>query len=326
MFLVCGEALFDVFIGAGDQRTLALEAHPGGSPFNVAIGLARLDQPVGFLGGLANDMLGERLRAVFAAEGVATDTVVGFDAPTTLGLVAVSANGIPSYAFYGNGAADRLLTAAQLPALPEAVRALHIGSYATVVEPVASALEALVRRERGQRLIAYDPNVRLNVMPDAARWRERVDTLAALSHVIKISDEDAGLLYGAQPLDTLAQRWLDAGCSLVLATRGAAGATAWTRQARVDAPAPRVEVLDTVGAGDTFQAATLAWLAEHDALTPDAIAGMPSTHLSALLRFATAAAALTCARRGADLPRRHELSETKNGSEARGAASTAIAD
>jgi fructokinase len=308
MFLVCGEALFDVFVGAEGERALHLEAHPGGSPFNVAIGLARLAQPVAFFGGVARDLLGDRLVGTLAAEGVHTGTVSRFDAPTTLGMVELGHNGVPRYAFYGSGAADRLMTPEHLPALPASLRAIHLGSFATVVEPVASALEALVRRERGRRLIAYDPNVRLTVEPSLERWRDKVETLAGLADLVKISDEDAALLYGASAGDDLAARWLAAGASLVVMTRGGAGATAWsTGCGRIDVAAPAVTVIDTVGAGDTFQAAMLAWLAEHGALDATMLAALASAHLRSLLGFAAAAAALTCSRRGADLPRRAEL-------------------
>lgn len=307
MFLVCGEALFDVFIGSETDNALHLDARPGGSPFNVAIGLARLGQPVAFLSGLAKDMLGERLARTLNREGVDTRPCPLIEAPTTLGMIEVDAAGVPHYAFYGNGAADRLLSAAQLPELGPELCAIHLGSYATVVEPVASALETLVRRERGRCLIAYDPNVRLNVEPSLERWRERADTLAGLAHLVKISDEDLHLLYGETDEAALAGRWLAAGTKLVVITRGADGASAWNAQGRADVPAPRVTTVDTVGAGDTFQAAMLSHLAETGRLDPAALWSMDADALARLLDFAARAAAITCARRGADMPRRAEL-------------------
>lgn len=309
MFLVCGEALFDVFIGSETDNALHLDARPGGSPFNVAVGLARLGQPAAFLSGLARDMLGERLARSLLREGVDTRQCPLFDAPTTLGMVELDAAGVPRYAFYGNGAADRLLTCADLPVLDASVRAIHLGSYATVVEPVASALEALVRRERDQRLIAYDPNIRLNVEPAVARWRERVDTLAGLAHLVKISDEDLHLLYGATDEAALARHWLGRGCGLVVVTRGAQGASAWNARGRVDVPAPPVLTVDTVGAGDTFQAAMLAHLAETGRLDAAALADLGAEALARLVDFAARAAAITCSRRGADMPRRGELED-----------------
>ncbi|MBS0510071.1 MAG: carbohydrate kinase [Proteobacteria bacterium] len=322
MFLVCGEALFDVFIASERPQeasstspretddALHLDARAGGSPFNVAVGLARLGQPVAFLSGLAKDMLGERLVRTLRREDVDTRLCPLFDAPTTLGMVELDAAGVPRYAFYGNGAADRLLTTEQLPPLDAGFRAIHIGSYATAVEPVASALEALVRRERDRRLIAYDPNIRLNVEPSVARWRERVDTLAGLAHLVKISDEDLHLLYGAGADEAAcAARWLAAGCRLVVVTRGAKGASAWNARGRVDVAAPTVATVDTVGAGDTFQAAMLACLAESDRLAPAALAALDGDALARLLDFAARAAAITCSRRGADMPRRSEITD-----------------
>ncbi|HJV24727.1 MAG TPA: carbohydrate kinase [Aromatoleum sp.] len=309
MFLVCGEALFDVFIGSETDNALHLDARPGGSPFNVAIGLARLGQPVAFMSGIAKDMLGDRLVRTLTREGVDTAPCPRFDAPTTLGMVELDAAGVPHYAFYGNGAADRLLSAAQLPELGDEFRAIHVGSYATAVEPVASALETLLRRERDRRLIAYDPNVRLNVEPSLERWHERADTLAGLAHLVKISDEDLHLLYGDVDEPALAARWLDAGAKLVVVTRGADGATAWNALGRANVAAPRIAAIDTVGAGDTFQAAMLSHLAETDQLTPASLAQMDTRALTRLLDFAARAAAITCSRRGADMPRRAELAE-----------------
>ena len=311
MFLVCGEALFDVFItGAGaatSAEVLNLEAHPGGSPFNVAIGLARLGQPVSFLAGVSRDMLGDRLIAKLEAEGVATAPVQRLAAPTTLGLVSLDARGLPEYAFYGDGAADRRLDAAALPTLDTAIRAIHLGSYATVVDTTASALEALVRREHRQRLIAYDPNVRINVEPSLARWHARIDALSPLVHLLKISDEDLRLLYGELSPGEFAGRMLERGVRLVVVTRGADGAVAWNARGCAETAGVPVPLQDTVGAGDTFQAAMLAWLAETGRLAPDALAELGAAELEALLAYAARAAAVTCSRRGADLPRKEEV-------------------
>ncbi len=307
MFVVCGEALMDVYMGEATPTGMTLDARIGGSPLNVAQGLARLGRPVAFLAGLSTDALGERLLASLRAEGVDTSLVLRSDAPTTLGVVSVDAAGVPRYAFHGDGAADRQLTHDTLPALPPAARVLQFGSYALAVEPVGSALRALAARERIHRLIAYDPNVRLNVDPDLAHWRAVVEHMVSLAHLVKVSDEDLGLLYPAETPGQVAARWLGQGATLVAVTRGRHGASAWTRAAQADAPSPATAVVDTVGAGDTFQAAMLTWLDEHDALAPEALAALDARALEALLRFAAQAAALTCARRGADMPRRMEL-------------------
>jgi fructokinase len=308
MFVVCGEALMDVYTGEATPTGLALDARIGGSPLNVAQGLARLGRPVAFLAGLSTDAFGERLLASLAAEGVDTSLIVRSDAPSTLSVVSVDARGVPRYAFHGTGAADRQLSHDTLPALPATVRVLQFGSYALAVEPVGSALLALASRERGQRLVAYDPNVRLNVEPEVARWRALVDRMVSIAHLVKVSDEDLGLLYPAETPEQVAARWLAQGAVLVAVTRGGHGASAWTRTARAEVPTPQVKVIDTVGAGDTFQAGLLTWLDEHDALTPGALAALDGQALGALLGFAAKAAAITCSRRGADMPRRSELS------------------
>ena len=307
MFVVCGEALMDVF-AAGDTPTgLMLDARIGGSPLNVAIGLARLAQPVAFLGGLSTGFLGDRLLAALVAEGVGTGCVARIDAPTTLGLVGLDAQGVPSYAFYGTGSADRALPMSALDAVPADTRALHFGSYAMVVEPVAATQRALVERARGRQLVAYDPNIRLNVEPDLQRWRDTLAWMLPRTNLLKISDEDMGLLFPGAAAEDLARAWLEAGVELVVLTRGGHGAMAWTAQASASAPGRPVAVIDTVGAGDTFQAALLTWLAEHDHLAPGALAGLPQALLREALDFAVQASAITCSRRGADLPRREEL-------------------
>lgn len=307
MFVVCGEALMDVYVRDSTPTGLLLDARVGGSPFNVAVGLARLGSDAQLLAGLSNDVPGERLLQSLRDENVGTALVLRHAAPTTLSVVSVGATGVPSYAFHGHGAADRQITVGTLPALPPETRVLQFGSYALVVEPVGTALRALAAREHSQRLVAYDPNVRLNVEPDVRRWLAVVDEMVALSHIVKVSDEDLGLLYPDTSPAHVAQHWLSLGVKLVVVTRGATGCEAWNAAGHATAPALLVDVVDTVGAGDTFQAALLTWLAEHDALTPSAIDALGIAEVAALLRFAARAASITCSRRGADMPRRAEL-------------------
>ncbi len=314
MILVCGEALIDLFVDP-TRRTgrggVPGECVPGGSPFNVAIGLARLGRRVGFLAKLSDDGFGALLRARLVAEGVAADWLATSPRPTTLSVVMTGADGQPAYSFLGEGAADRALEMDDLPvALPDAVGAIAIGSYALAVEPVGTAIAALVARERGRRVISVDPNIRPRVIGDVAAWRPRFEALLAGCDIAKASIEDMQLLYGPQVgVEEVARRWLALGPRLVAVTLGAEGAMAFTAASQCHVPGRAVIVADTVGAGDTFHAALLGWLDERGLLTKAGLAatGLASAELAAAVGFAVAASAVTCTRRGADLPRRNEV-------------------
>ena len=307
MFIVCGEALFDVFATGDTPTGIGFDGRIGGSPFNVALGLARLGQAVGFCGGIGSGFAGERLMRALADEGIRSDAVARIDAPTTLSLIGLDARGVPSYAFYGHGAADRLLRPEHLAAVPAEARAFHFGSYAMVVQPVAGTQRALVDREHLRSVISYDPNIRSNVEPDLDLWRATLQWMQPRTHLLKVSDEDLALLYPGLGLADFASAALAAGTPLVVVTRGGDGAIGFTRRDTVAMPPAAVTVVDTVGAGDTFQAALLTWLAETDRLSPAAIGAVDGASLHDALGFAARAAAITCGRRGADLPRRAEL-------------------
>ncbi|WP_248751724.1 carbohydrate kinase [Pseudomonas sp. MWU15-20650] len=311
MYLVCGEALFDFFSeedASGHAAKLNYKAIAGGSPFNVAVGLRRLGIESGFFAGVSTDYLGRRLLQVLKDEGVSPQFLVEFQAPTTLAMVAVGANGSPQYSFRGEGCADRQLQVAHLPSLGDEIRGLHIGSFSLVVQPIGDTLLNLVQRESGRRLISLDPNVRLNPQPDIEQWRDRVAQLVRYADLIKVSDEDLHLLYPDQSPESVLQGWLQHRCQLVFLTRGGKGASVFSRQHGTwSQPAVQVVMADTVGAGDTFQAALIAWLTEHQL---DSVAGLQQLsreQIDSMLGFAIRAAALTCGKTGPDLPYRHQL-------------------
>ncbi|WP_095056120.1 carbohydrate kinase [Pseudomonas sp. Irchel s3f7] len=311
MYLVCGEALFDFFSehdASGLASTVNFKAIAGGSPFNVAVGLRRLGVEAGLLAGLSTDYLGRRLLQVLQDEGVCTDYLLDFDAPSTLAMVAVGANGSPQYSFRGEGCADRQLKPEHLPTLGPEVRGLHIGSFSLVVQPIADTLLALVRRESGKRLISLDPNVRLNPAPNIELWRERIATLVEMADLIKVSDEDLHLLYPGQDPARVIDGWLQHRCQLVFLTRGGEGASVFSRvHGSWSIPALAVKIADTVGAGDTFQAALIGWLTEHQLDSVEELARLRRDQIDAMVRFAVQAAALTCSKTGPDLPYRHQI-------------------
>jgi fructokinase len=303
MIVVCGEALFDVFAAGETAAAIGLSACQGGSPFNLATGVARLGGTASFFGGLAHDMFGRKLAAALAAEGVDLSAAPRPDAPTALVMVSVDGGGVPHYTFYGSGTAERMVGMADVARVPADAQAIHVGSYCMVVEPVAASLRALIERQRGRSLIVYDPNVRLTIEPRADVWRATLDWMLRRTDVLKVSEEDIHALYpDRHPADFIAEA-LDAGVALVVVTRGGEGVVAATRSlSAVELPAVPVAVVDTVGAGDTFQAGLLAWLQRAGCLTRLAVEGLGRAELAAALGFAARAAAITCARRGADLP------------------------
>jgi fructokinase len=310
VFLVCGEALFDFFLESeAGPAAATFAARAGGSPFNVAIGLRRLGQEAGLLTGLSRDLLGQRVVQVLAAEGVSTAYAIPTDRPTTISLVGLDAAGVPAYQFYDNGSADTGVTPADLPVLGPEVAGLHFGSYSLAVAPVADAIAALARGKDG-RFVSVDPNVRPTVEPDMDVWRARLAVLMPLADLVKISAEDLALLRPGTTPEAFATELTALGVTLVVVTDGGAAAMGWTSAGlHATAVPPRVKVIDTVGAGDTFQAALLARLLRGDAGPKAALEGLDGDGLAALLDYAARAAAITCSRRGADLPRAAELTD-----------------
>lgn len=305
MYLVCGEALFDVFTGREQDGGLGLSARAGGSPFNVAIGLARLGHRAALYTGLSTDALGRHLRGVLEREGVRLEYVIDKPHRTTLVLVALDDAGVANYSFYAEHCADRELDLSNLPELDEGIGGLHFGSYTLLTEPTASTFAALAEREFGRRLISLDPNVRPTVEPNMGAWRERLLRWRQLADVVKVSEEDLALLYPGRAIDEIAREWLQAPMQILVVTRGAAGVSGYSRKGRVEVPGVAVAVVDTVGAGDSFQAALLSQLPDHAALQG---AAASLQHLQRILEYAVRAAAITCGRAGADPPHAHELS------------------
>jgi fructokinase len=303
--VVAGDALIDLTPTRTVRGQLAYEPHPGGSCLNVAVGLGRLGVPTAFLARLSSDAFGEMLRAQLADSGVQSTYVVDTDDHTTLAAVHLRA-GQPTYTFHAEKTADRGLLPEHLSPLP-AHAALHVGSIALMLEPVASTLEWLLLREGGRRVVSLDPNVRPGLISDRVMYLDRFEGWLRLVDIVKVSQEDLAWLYPHLPPDEVIAAWHAAGVALVVVTQGEHGAMASTSLGSTSCMAPPVMVVDTVGAGDAFMSGALAHLHERGLLARDALRTLETPALSELLRVACLVAADTCTRAGADPPRRGDL-------------------
>jgi len=334
VYLCCGDALYDLFMtpppGSGDvagkgerasASRIALAGDVGGSPLNVANGLARLGNASGYLTKLSSDLFGQRMRAKLLAEGIDLSACIDTDRNTTLAIIEKNPDGSARYVFYTDGTADASLKVSELPdALPDAVRVLHFGSYSTAIEPTGSALQALAAREADARIVSYDPNLRTMVVPDMDVWRARFDGFARAATLVKASDEDIAALFPdtPDPETRFLAECFERGVEFAFITRGAQGASAFSRGGdEAHGTRVKVDVVDTVGAGDTFQATVLHWLGRHGHVAPAGGAGTGGTRahvqgrvdLQGCLALALRAAAIVCTRAGADLPTLADLAD-----------------
>jgi fructokinase len=303
--VVAGDALIDLTPTTTVRGQLAYEPHPGGSCLNIAVGPGRLGVPTAFLTRLSNDAFGQMLRAQLSDAGVQSTYFVDTDDLTTLAAVHLR-GGQATYSFHAQRSADRgLLPEHLMPLAPDS--ALHLGSIALVLEPVASTLEGLLRRETGRRVVSLDPNVRPGLIPDRVAYLDRFEGWVRSVDILKVSEEDLAWLYPRRPQVDVVADWHAAGVPLVLVTQGENGAAASTPSASATVEAPHVAVVDTVGAGDAFMSGALAHLHERRLLSPAGLRSLDESGLTDLLQAACLVAAHTCTRAGADPPRRREL-------------------
>jgi fructokinase len=311
MIICCGEALID-FIPTKNNQTY--QPCPGGSILNIAVGLGRMDVPVGFLSRLSTDLFGDILEKQLTSNHVDLGYCPRVDGQTTLAFVSIDDQETqePQYAFYAEGAVDRDMTLKDLPpSLPEEVCALHFGSISLVLEPGASTLEALMQREKRRRVITLDPNVRPIVIKDWEVYRTRFENWLTCVDILRLSQADLDLLYPGIEIEAHLPHWFELGVGLVILTQGMDGSRGYLPDGTtVFVPAQMVQVKDTVGAGDTFFSAFLTYLYEMGYLIDrSALSKILGEELQACLSFATKAAAINCTRDGADPPYRHEMDQ-----------------
>lgn len=302
MILCCGEALIDMMPVATPSGS-GFVPHAGGSVFNTAIALGRLGAPVGLFSGLGADFLGDLLRQTLAASRVDTAACVTSARPSTLAFVRLVA-GQARYAFFDEGSAGRMLTLADLPEVT--AEALFFGGISLVAEPCAATYEALLRREAGRRVIMIDPNIRPGFITEPKAYRARLGRMLAAAEIVKLSVEDLHWLAAGDGAGFV-KGLLARGTALVCVTDGARGVRAFTGGRVIEVPARAVPVVDTLGAGDTFNAGLLAGLQRAGALTRARLGALDDNVVRVALDLGVAAAAVTVSRAGADPPWSGEL-------------------
>lgn len=294
---VCGEVLIDI---------LPTGPVVGGGPANTAKALARLGHDVHFVDGISSDAYGQAARAELLRDGVNLDLALASDKPTCTATVSLDAKGVASYEFLIDGTATFDFAMSWLPdPYRYQPQVLHIGTLVTVIEPGASALYDWAMQVAEFAPIVFDPNIRPSVQPDRDLYEAAVEKWAALSAVIKVSDDDLAWLFPNQSIDDVANRWISDGVFLVVVTRGANGLVGYTADGRVDVPGVKVDVVDTVGAGDTVGAIIVEAMIEHGLIE------LRGDILQEVLARAAHAAAITCSRQGAQPPYKHELPTIK---------------
>lgn len=307
MILCCGEALIDMIPVTLPGGATGYEPLVGGAVFNTAVALGRLETPAGLLSGVSRDVFGVMLADHLSANGVDTSLLVRSDRLTTIAIVHM-VSGNATYAFYDENSAGSGMAVSDLPALPDNVTTLYFGGISLVQEPGAEAYAALLAREGRDRLVMIDPNIRPGFIRDEQRYRERLDRMIAISDIVKVSDEDLHWIEpGEATLDAKVRALQARGPSLVIVTRGGDGATGYVRSRSLSVPAPVVEVVDTVGAGDTFNAGFLTGLSDGGYLEKTRIGGIDDDSLRHALDLAARVAAITVSRKGAAPPTAAEV-------------------
>ncbi|MGJ8527171.1 carbohydrate kinase family protein [Maritalea sp.] len=306
MIVCCGEALIDMLpreIGNEGSGYLPVS---GGAVFNTAITLGRLGESAGFFTGLSTDLFGQQIDESLKQSKVDASFCKRHDLPTTLAFVKLT-DGHAEYAFYDENSAGRMIAEADLPTFGTDIQALHFGAISLIPDPCGATYEALMAREAKSRVISFDPNIRPGFVKDEATYRARMERMLKHADIIKVSDEDLNWLMPDVGFETAAQQMIADGASIVLMTKGSEGVDAITRTGKVSVPAQKAVVVDTVGAGDSFNGGLLAGLRRSGVLNKQDLQTIDDTILVKALDLAVNVAAITVSRAGANPPWQSEL-------------------
>ncbi|WP_170412349.1 carbohydrate kinase family protein [Ruegeria arenilitoris] len=308
MILCCGEALIDMIATPTTSGGDGFVPHSGGAVLNTAIALGRLGSPVGLLTGLSSDMFGEQLTDALKTSHVDASHVIRSDRPTTLAFVQLK-DGHASYSFIDENSAGRMLMPEDMPDQLPAISALYFGGISLACEPCADAYAALLDRQGADRAVMIDPNIRPDFIKDQTRYRTRLNRMIAQADIVKVSDEDLDwIIPGPESITEKVPLLLQAGPAVVIVTRGGDGASGYLADgSETSVPVRPVQVVDTVGAGDTFNAGVLAELERGGYLTKTALRTLSTENLRAALAKGAEVAAITVSRAGANPPWAHEL-------------------
>ena len=308
MILCCGEALIDMIPEPTVSGPDGYVPRTGGAIFNTSIGLGRLGCSAGLLSGVSTDLFGQQLVDGLTTSGVATGRLIRSDRPTTLAFVKLT-DGHATYSFYDENSAGRMISVSDLPSDISDVSALYFGGISLACEPGADTYLHFAETHAASRAVMLDPNIRPGFISDAARFRRRMLRMISIADIVKVSDEDLDWIFpGDAPLEDKVAQLRALGPSVVILTRGAEGASAWLPDGRsVFVPSQKVTVVDTVGAGDTFNSGVLANLSEAGLLTKEALRTLTDHQITAALAFGARVAAVTVSRAGANPPLRSEL-------------------
>jgi fructokinase len=300
---VIGETLIDEVV----SDTAPSRVHVGGSPMNVAVGLARLGHPAQFIGRYGDDDYGRLIRSYLSDNSVLFP--IGPDAkPTSVATARLDPAGGAAYQFELIWELPGLLERRE--ALLQGTTLLHVGSIATMLAPGADDVLALVESAHPLATISYDPNCRPSIIADRGFARRQAERFVALSDIVKASDEDLEWLYPNRPALESAREWLALGPSVMVVTRGSKGPWGICAAGSAEVSAPVTSVMDTVGAGDSFMAALLGALVDLEfdgAHRRSELRRITTEQLTGVLAYAARAAAVTVSRAGANPPTRHEL-------------------